>query len=451
MLNQSHPISQISRLLGLRIGEHSKQQIIDWLRQRQTQLHLADISAYLKHLQDPVNQGQERLMLSQLLTPAETFFMRDSAQMQLLRDTLIPQLVENRSRRNQCRLRLWSAACASGEEAYSLAILVNEVLEDYGGWQIDIIGSDINSKHLELARTGCYPEWSFRYCPPNLRQDFFIYDGQQELWHLKPPIKNQVRFLQLDLLQAELPDFNRQLNDIDLILCRNLFIYLNTEAISCIVDKLAACLTGNGILMTAHNEMTGICQEPLQFVLYPQSAIYQKSVAPATNYLPKPIETTSATGATISTETAPSSELDTAWQLANAGQLEQALANCQQLLMRSPFEADAHYLHAVIALEKSDEITARQALRKVLYLDKNHIAAYVQLIDYYNSKGENEAADRLRAQAIRILRQSPPQRTFAGLGHLSAAELQNHLKKQPSAATGLAAKSDFIKPWKKRQ
>src|SRR5690606_22191296 len=110
-----------------------------------------------------------------------------------------PSLVRARSRGHK-RLRIWSAACCTGEEAYSLAIGLREVLPDIGDWQIEILGTDINRRFLQKGTTGVYGEWSFRGVPADIRRRYFrpTDDGS---WTVAPEIKRMVRFARLNLVQ----------------------------------------------------------------------------------------------------------------------------------------------------------------------------------------------------------------------------------------------------------
>lgn len=105
------------------------------------------------------------------LTTGESYFFRDAGQFALLRNAIVPELIERR--RAQRSLRIWSAGCSTGEEAYSLAILVHELLPHREGWQLVILGSDLNRDAIEKARSGIYGAWSFRMVYPELQRRYF--------------------------------------------------------------------------------------------------------------------------------------------------------------------------------------------------------------------------------------------------------------------------------------
>ncbi|TAN58870.1 MAG: chemotaxis protein CheR, partial [Rhodospirillales bacterium] len=174
----------------------------------------------------------------------ETYFFRDQGQIDLLRLRLLPELI--RRRQDTKQLSLWSAGCASGEEAYSLAMLVDMLLPERDGWDIKILGNDIDQTALAKARRGLYGQWSFRMVPPALHQRYFQQRGDR--WVLDERIRRMVSFRALDLIEGPYP--GGDLRDMDLILCRNVFIYFNPGAVKGVADKLSATLSEGGYLLT---------------------------------------------------------------------------------------------------------------------------------------------------------------------------------------------------------
>ncbi|MFA6311055.1 MAG: protein-glutamate O-methyltransferase CheR [Sterolibacterium sp.] len=200
----------------------------------------------------------------------ETYFFRDHGQFDLLRLRLLPALIE--SRRRARTLRLWSAGCASGEEAYSLAMLVDMLLPERDGWSILILGSDIDETALAKARRGRYGQWSFRMTPPMLRQRYFRRTGDE--WALDERIRCMVTFHVVDLIGEPFP--GGELQDMDLILCRNVFIYFGAEVVSTVARKLARALSKGGYLMSGHTELIGHRLPDMQSRLFVEGVVYQR-------------------------------------------------------------------------------------------------------------------------------------------------------------------------------
>lgn len=219
-------------------------------------------------------------------TPAatgETYFFRDRGQFDLLRFRLLPELI---GRRREAKiLRLWSAGCASGEEAYSLAMLVDMLLPEREEWDILILGTDIDPAALEKARRGRYGQWSFRLVSAGLQRRYFRREGEE--WELDEGIREMARFRALDLIGGDFPD--AELRDMDLILCRNVFIYFRPEEVERVAAKMAAALSEGGYLMTGHTELMGHTVAGLTSRLFPEGVVYQGAVSAGRPSPPAPL------------------------------------------------------------------------------------------------------------------------------------------------------------------
>ena len=136
-------MQKISDVSGLRASQSDHPELLSYLEGRIKELSLSSISAYFSFLSVGKDLSEERERLSELLTTGETYFMRDPGQMTLIGSVILPRLIEKNRLKKQ--LRLWAPACATGEEVYSLVILLDHLIPDSENWVIDIIGSDINS------------------------------------------------------------------------------------------------------------------------------------------------------------------------------------------------------------------------------------------------------------------------------------------------------------------
>lgn len=228
-------------------------------------------ATYRQLLLDRSPCGQQAWQpLINVITNTESYFFRDRGQFSLLQRQILPELIL--SRQGSRRLCLWSAACAGGEEPYSLAIALQGMLPAHENWQVRIFATDINEEALDRARSGRFRSWSFRAIDPTTWQTYFrpLADG----WQIDPAIQRLVTFQNFNLVNDELP-----LTDVgkfDLILCRNVFIYFATESITQTVDLFAKALAPGGYLLTGHAEL---CHQPLQSFatqIYPESVIYRR-------------------------------------------------------------------------------------------------------------------------------------------------------------------------------
>src|SRR3989338_5158760 len=159
-----------ARQIGLRIPDDARDRFAGMLRERAAHLGHASLRDYRTFLASEQAAGEWE-EFARAFTTGETFFLRDHGQFDLLRLRLLPELIE-RHRHDQT-LRLWSAGCASGEEVYSLAMLLDMLLPERGGWDILILGTDIDAKAIAKARRGRYGKWSFRMVPPEIQQRYF--------------------------------------------------------------------------------------------------------------------------------------------------------------------------------------------------------------------------------------------------------------------------------------
>lgn len=171
----------------------------------------------------------------------ETCFYRDQANFALLTGPVLDSLREKR--KSTRRLRIWSSACSSGQEPYSLAIYFAENPEKWGGWNIQIHATDISTPVLAQARKGRYSQFEIqRGLPVMLMLKYFEQDGTD--WQLKEPIRRAVNFAPHNLL-----DSARTMGVFDLVLCRNMLMYLCDDNRRQVLDNLAQAITPDGMLM----------------------------------------------------------------------------------------------------------------------------------------------------------------------------------------------------------
>jgi len=184
------------------------------------------------------------------LTVGETYFLRDKAQIDVLRHHIMPELISRH--RHDRRLRIWSAGCATGEEPYSLAILLSELLMDIDKWNIYILGTDINKQVIRKAGQGKFRDWSFRQTDPLFRTRYFRVNEDQFI--LDPRIRKLVNFGYLNLGEDCYPSLSTNTNAMDLILCRNVAIYQSEAVVRAVARRFYGCLMPGGWLMVGAAE-----------------------------------------------------------------------------------------------------------------------------------------------------------------------------------------------------
>ena len=188
-----------------------------------------------RFLAGPVAKGQIETLATHL-TVGETYFMREGKSFELLAEKIIPAMVRRR-RDGDRRLRIWSAACCTGEEAYSIAIVLHQAIPDIADWNITLLATDINSRFLCKAAAGIYGQWSFRQVPAGFRERFFRPVGEQ-LWEILPQIKRMVRFAPLNLVEDVYPALANETNAMDVIFCRNVLMYFTPHQARKVIENL---------------------------------------------------------------------------------------------------------------------------------------------------------------------------------------------------------------------
>src|SRR5215510_5905191 len=245
-------IQLITAQTGLQIREAETDKLRHTIRSRMTEQQLTDPEAYYQLLAN--NTAASRREWEELVLPltiGESYFFRDSGQFSLLREQVIPELIERNSAARS--LRIWSAGCSTGEEPYSLAILVDELLPTHSHWNIVIIGTDVNKRAIAAARRGIYRQHSLRTLDPELRKRYF--HQHRGDWELDARFRSMVSFRQVNLFGDPFPDSTGNLLEMDLILCRNVLIYFDRTAIAPVITKFTNTLKVGGYLVTGHAEL----------------------------------------------------------------------------------------------------------------------------------------------------------------------------------------------------
>jgi chemotaxis protein methyltransferase CheR len=199
--------------------------------------------AGIPELVQKMKGGAEPLTVDvvEAMTTNETFFFRDKIPFDHLRDTILPMLLASRAGRKT--LRIWSAACSTGQEPYSIAMCLKEKGAALQGWRIEIVGTDLSQEVLEKSKAGIYSQFEVqRGLPIQLLVKYFTQNG--ELWQISPEIRGMVQHKQLNLLQ----DF-AHLGKFDVIFCRNVLIYFDQSTKINIFERMSRLIEPDGMLM----------------------------------------------------------------------------------------------------------------------------------------------------------------------------------------------------------
>jgi len=262
---------------GLSFPEKRRMELEIGVRRAFAASTCTDMDSYYSLLCDAIKGAPERERLVNALTVGETYFFRDAGQMNALITHVLPDIIERR--RLVRTLRIWSAGCASGEEPYSIAMALVDLLPDIKDWSVTILATDINTQNLERARRGIYTEWAFREERARLlRNRFFTQQGSHAL--LDSSIRRMVTFSQLNLAESMYPSFDNNTMYMDLILCRNVTIYFPEVVTREVINRFYDSLSDYGWLVVGHSEHSMNTYQRFQVRSFPDTILYQRTGQP---------------------------------------------------------------------------------------------------------------------------------------------------------------------------
>jgi chemotaxis protein methyltransferase CheR len=233
-----------------------------------------NINDFIDNILEDKNTKKSIDALASKLTIGETYFWRDRELFRILEYSLLPEMIEKKSAGNKS-IRIWSAGCSTGEEPYSIAILFNRLIPDLSDWRITITATDINHEFLNKASRGRYSEWSFHSAPNWLKGDYFTKNGGRE-YLLADSIRRMVKFSYLNLFDDAYPSLSNNTNANDIIFCRNVLMYFDTNDIREISDRLYNCLVDGGLLITSDSETFHYLSPRFKHIHHKGVSIYQK-------------------------------------------------------------------------------------------------------------------------------------------------------------------------------
>jgi chemotaxis protein methyltransferase CheR len=213
--------------------------------------------------------------LAAALTVGETYFFRDPQVFEAIGRSILPTVISRR-REQELVLRIWSAGCSTGEEAYSLAILLSRLLYDIDDWSITLLATDINPKALKKAEAGVYSDWSFRSNPEWVRDRYFRKHGDGR-YEINGTVRELVTFSYLNLVEDAYPALLTTTNAMDLILCRNVLMYFSKDTSQVTIEKLQRSLTPDGRLIVSATETSLVSNQHLVSELCNGITTYRKS------------------------------------------------------------------------------------------------------------------------------------------------------------------------------
>jgi chemotaxis protein methyltransferase CheR len=227
-------------------------------------------------LSSPLTQEQIET-LSSFLTIGETHFYRDKRIYDELENHILPELINIRNKTGK-HLKIWSAGCSSGEEPYSIAILLHKMIPDITEWNISILATDINPGVLRKAAEGIYKKWSFRDTPEWVTEGYFL-KARDGCYTIKPVVKNMVSFSYHNLAKDPFPSLVNNTTAIDMIFCRNVIMYFRSQLAKRIINRFYRSLLNGGLLVVSGSEGYLVHRSRFVTVTLPDAIFFRKDLS----------------------------------------------------------------------------------------------------------------------------------------------------------------------------
>jgi chemotaxis protein methyltransferase CheR len=258
----------VSARTGIAIPEHKRAILERRLRSRLQASGCASFEAYCRLLEQDPRRDEEWSALIDLITTNETSFYRDLAQLEAFTTAIVPALIQ--ANRATSRIRLWSAACSTGEEPYTLAILLREQ-PALARWTIELLASDLSDTNLAVARRAVYSRYAVRNVPPAILRKYFREEEGQYV--LAEPIRRVVTFSRINLYDETQM---RLVRGMDVVFCRNCLIYMDDEAKTRVITHLADCVRPGGYLVVGASESLRDRSDAFRPLYVNRAVIYQR-------------------------------------------------------------------------------------------------------------------------------------------------------------------------------
>ncbi|ACL16659.1 CheR family methyltransferase [Methanosphaerula palustris] len=475
--------NRVTAMLGLFYPEGRWGDLTRGITAAAGELGISSPEAFVEWLIDAPPESREIEVLARYLTIGETYFFRENQVFSILKETIFPTLIQSRRGTDQ-QIRIWCAGCSSGEEPYSVAILLHRLIPDIEDWRVTIHATDINPDVLKKASQGIYTEWSFRETEPWLKRTYFTEVGRGT-YEVIPAVKRMVTFSRYNLVNPP-PSSPLDFSAFDIILCRNVLMYFSPGQARSVVSHFFEHLNQDGWLIVSVTEVSAHLFPQFKGIIFPQAMLYQKKVGsfqqertgpvvappavqpsrvknlprallPATSGAPDQIRPVPAPepadlaifrneAKTLFTRRRYRDAMERGQKVleirpgdadmmallsrcsANQGDLTEAKEWCEQAILARRTEPVFHYLMSSILQELDEEGEAIRSLQRVLYLDQNAVLAHYDLGNLALRRGEIDEAVRQFGITQRILATRGENEEIPDSGGLNSASLARIVK-----------------------
>jgi len=431
-----------------------------------------EVDGYVRELLSPALTKKRLEILASRLTVGETYFFREKCSLEVLERKIVPELIRERAGSGKA-IKIWSAGCATGEEPYSVAIVLSK-LTGLRESNVEILATDLNSKALLKASEGIYGEWSFRGTPPGVRRAYFE-AVEKDRWAIIPAIKKMVTFTQLNLVDDSYPPVSNCPDGLDVIFCRNVLMYLTPEGIRKVVRQFHRALAADGWLIVSSTETSQALFSEFATVSFGDVTFYRKSAtrSPATFALPvyaastgsvqpperivealEPKRALSYGRALALYEQGRYEEVEQvlaalmsrngshtpavlllARAYANQGKLAAALVLCDQAIAADKMAARAYYLRATILQEQGCVPEAILAFKQTVYAEPEFMLGHFALGSLALKQRRLKESEKHFANVLLLLARYEPEDIVPESDGLSAGRLREMIALHPGHET----------------
>jgi len=399
----------------------------------------ADVRAYLELVEHPGSAELQPLIDE--VTIQETHFFRNPPQVRALRQHVLPELLRAAEGRGR-RVRIWSAGCSTGDEPYSIAMALRELLPSTTGWDLKVIGTDISQGALAAARAATYGPRALQLATPEQRERFFLAtaDGRHQV---RPEVRELVELRHHNLVRDPPPD-----DRLDLVLCRNVTIYFSRATTRALMGRLHQCLRDGGYLLLGHSETLWQVSEQFRLVALGSgdraAFVYRRlddvpgdrrAVLPdrrTQQELPVPVPDRRTTARrqpvpaevlVPSRQAPPPVPVQAVRDALDEGRYTDAVRLARLAADLEPLRAEVHYLLGLALVDLGQDAEALPALRRAVYLDHDAGLAHFVLAGALSRSGDTTAAAREYRAAAQTLGRDPGEAGSHELGGRSVREL----------------------------
>jgi chemotaxis protein methyltransferase CheR len=376
------------------------------LMRRMSVTGIGDNRDYYELLSNPLTGEKELCQLVSLVAVHETSFFRHVQQFDALRRLFLTRAAESKDTRGENSIKIWSACCSTGEEPYSIAMLAADMRDSLEGLSVEIFATDIDRQVVAQARLGRYCVKSISKLPKKYHKYFVI---DRDMCWLKNELRDMISFSELNLVKSAFP--NTSLCDLDIIFCRNTFIYFNSESIGRVLKRFRLCLKSDGYLVLAPAELgmaenEGFIPAKVEKTFFYKTQFSGSGDPPADEDTKKLLHAPSLErqltykGSTSGNMTCDGTDdslcvspdlscddlgaaLRQAKEFADAGLYDKTIDICRNILCRSSSHPETYFILGLAHCEKSEIDEAVKNLKKAIYLEPRFALAQFYLGNIY--------------------------------------------------------------------